>query len=184
MGAGWHSCYLGQGIKAYSLSCGSLGSQEFWKLGHELQKHLASQMGWTPGNSAQAVSLQTLKGLWEIGRCQALLMAGLAQAGACPLPLQQKGKAEPLQIYSQSSAHPQGEPFSQRDAQRYTSQLPQSQTDRRPYLPKLLQPHLLSLPETLELVMATLAKTVGERTWKRGASTAGDTGRMAGAVKG
>lgn len=65
MGAGWCSCYLGQGIEACSLSYGSLGSQEFWKLRHELQKHLASQMGWTLVNSAQAMSLQTLEGPWE-----------------------------------------------------------------------------------------------------------------------
>lgn len=137
MGAGWHSCYLGQGIKAYSLSCGSLGSQEFWKLGHELQKHLASQMGWTPGNSAQAVSLQTLKGLWEVGRCQALLMAGPAQAGACPLPLQQKGKAKPLQIYSQSSAPPSPkESLFHRGMTRGThcSSLSHRQTDRHTFL--------------------------------------------------
>lgn len=65
LGAGWSSCCHGQGIQAYSLSCGSLGSQEFWKLGAELQKHLASQIGWTLENSAQAVSLQSLVGLWE-----------------------------------------------------------------------------------------------------------------------
>ena len=29
VGVGWHNCYLGQGIKACSLSCGSLESQEF-----------------------------------------------------------------------------------------------------------------------------------------------------------
>ena len=39
-------------------------------------------------------------------RCWALLMAGPAQAGACLLSLQQKGKAEPSQIHSQSSVAP------------------------------------------------------------------------------
>lgn len=62
VGVGWHNCYIGQGIKAGSLSCGSLESQEFWKLRHELQKHLASHMGWNLGNSAQAMSLQTFSG--------------------------------------------------------------------------------------------------------------------------
>lgn len=57
MGGGWSSCCHGQGIQAYSLACESLGSQEFWKLGAELQEHLASQTEWTLENSAQAVSL-------------------------------------------------------------------------------------------------------------------------------
>lgn len=90
---------LGKGSRLAASSVDPWGSQEFWKLGDELQKHLASQMGQSLGNSAQAVSLQTLEGLWET-------QADAADAWPCPgwgLPSLStvERKDEPLQIQIQ-----------------------------------------------------------------------------------